>query len=47
MSYAELEAAGLIRGTTEHREKYEEEEYSSIILERMKELVEKDEKRNK
>lgn len=47
MGYARLEAAGLIQGTEEHRERYEEKEYNRILLERIKEQIKENEKEKK
>lgn len=40
MGYIDLEEAGMIRDTREHRDQYEEQEYESYIVKRMEGLIE-------
>lgn len=48
MVYIDLEEAGLIRGTREHRDRYEEQEYKSYLIKRMEGLIkEKEEEESK
>lgn len=39
MGYIDLEDAGLIRDTREHRDRYEEQEYESYLIKQMEGLI--------